>query len=301
MPTFMLNTAYWSVTQSLMATEYNIHEYTDYRTFLRSYSQDMKQKKVTWSYGAFAQALKLKTTSSITKIVQGQRDAGPEITEKMISFFGFNEKQAQYFRDLVRLEKIKKDPRLSLILMEKMGKEHPDGSLKIMDDKSFLVISNWYYLALRELCRMKKFKEEPQWIANLFQFKVTARDISHAIRTLLDIGLLKRKSNGRLYVDHGRLNTTNDIASEAIKRYHEQMLENATVAIRKFSVDEREITSTSLLMSSKNIDVAKELIRDFKKKFERLMEEDSGDQVFQLQIQLFPLTKKVDQRTANEV
>ncbi len=36
---------------------------------------------------------------------------------------------------------------------------------------------------------------------------------------------------------------------------------------------------------------AKELIRDFKKKFEKLMEEETGDRVYQIQIQLFPLTK----------
>lgn len=270
----------------------NLNKFTDYRTFLVAHVQDMKKKKKNWSYGAWAQSLGLKTTSSITKIINGEREPGPNMTKKMVHYFEFDEKQAQYFRDLICLQKIKSNPRLSVLLMEKMGKDYPDSRLRVMDDKSFLIISNWYYLALRELCRMQNFKEEPEWISEIFLFKVTSREISQAIKTLVQLDLLKRDSKGLLYLHEGRLDTSNDIASEAIKRYHEQMLEHAKSAIRKITVEEREITSTSLLMSSANLKMAKDLIREFKQKFEKLMEEDCGDRVYQLQIQLFPLTKK---------
>jgi hypothetical protein len=46
-----------------------------------------------------------------------------------------------------------------------------------------------------------------------------------------------------------RIDTTNDIASEAIKRYREQMLEHAKAAVRRVTLREREITSTSMVMS----------------------------------------------------
>ncbi|MGZ3796230.1 MAG: DUF4423 domain-containing protein [Pseudobdellovibrionaceae bacterium] len=270
----------------------NINQFTDYRSFLLAHVQDMKSTKKNWSCGVWTQTLGLKTTSSITKILNGERDPGPQITERLIHYFRFDTKQAQYFRDLIKLQKIKHDPRLSVLLMEKMGKNHPDAKLRIIDDKSFQVISNWYYLAVRELCRMRNFKEDPEWIAEEFLFKVTARETASAIKTLLALGLLVRNAKGHLCLAEGRLNTANDISNEAIKRYHEQMLENAKRALRTVPPNEREITSTTLVMSSSNMEKAKELIRDFKNNFEKLMEEDSGDRVFQIQIQLFPLTKK---------
>lgn len=275
-----------------MQTDLQIQKFSDYRTFLQAHVQHMKRHKAQWSYGAWSKSLGLKTTSSITKIIQGQREPGPDVTEKMIRYFRFNEKQAQYFRDLIRLQKIKNDPRLSVLLMEKIGKDFPNSSLRLMDDKSFLIISNWYYLALRELCRMTGFSEDPEWISQQFIFKVTAREISSALRVLIDMGMLKRDSKNRLQIVEGRLDTNNDIASEGIKRYHEQMLDHAKSALRRVSIEDREITSTSLLMSSKQMATAKELIREFKQKFERLMENESGDQVYQIQIQLFPLTNK---------
>lgn len=276
-----------------MKTSVNIIRHTDYRTFLLAHVQEMKDQKPSWSYGAWSKTLGLKTTSSITKIVQGIRDPGPEITEKLVAYFKFTDRQARYFRDLIRLQKIKKDPRLSILLMEKMGKDHPNSSLRIMDDKTFLVISNWYYLALRELCRAKGFREDPEWISERFLFKVTPREIQTAIKTLTELNLLVR-IEGRLTLAEGCLDTTNDIASEGIKRYHEQMLENAKLALRRVSPEDREITSTSMLIHSRNLEYAKELIRDFKKKFERLLEEEEGDQVYHLQIQFFPLTELIE-------
>jgi uncharacterized protein (TIGR02147 family) len=277
-----------------MTSELNIQHFSDYRVFLQAYAQDMKRQKKNWSYGAWALKLGLKTTSSITKIINGEREAGPQLIEQLVHYFKFNSKQAQYFRDLVQLQKIKHDPRLSVLLMEKMGKDSPQSLSRIMDEKSFLIISNWYCLAVRELCRLKKFQENPEWIAEEFLFKVTAREINTALKTLISLDLLKRDNKGRLRLADGRLDTSHDIASEAIKRYHEQMLEHAQSALRTIPVHEREITSTTLVMSSEKLQKAKELIRDFKIKFEQIMEEDSGDKVFQFQIQLFPLTKKIE-------
>lgn len=276
-----------------MTARINVTHFTDYRSFLQAHIQDMKQHKRSWSFGSWANTMGLKTTSSITKIIRGQRHPGPEITRKLIHYFKFNSKNAQYFRDLVHLEKIKNDPLLSVLLMEKIGKQHPDSRTRIMDDKSFLIISNWYFLALRELIRIQGFKEDPLWIAEQFIFKTTSRDISNAIKTLIEMQLIRRDENGKLVISEGRIDTTSDIASEAIKRYHEQMLEHAKTAVRRFSTEQRELTSTTLLMKSNKINEAKELIREFKSKFEQIMEEESGDQVFQIQIQLFPVTNSI--------
>ena len=89
----------------------------------------------------------------------------------------------------------------------------------------------------------------------------------------------------------GRIKTTNDIHSEAIKRYHEQMLDNAKEAIRKIDVNSREYTSSTFTMRSSNIPKAKELVREFREKFTKLLEEENGDGTFHIQVQFFPLTK----------
>ncbi len=270
--------------------------FTDYRAFLIAHVQDCKRRKPDWTFGIFARQLGLKDPSSITKIIQGQREPGDAITGKLIHYFSFSPKDAQYFKDLIRLRKIKDDPRMTVMLLEKMGKDHPNATFRLLDDKSFQVISNWYCIAIREMVKLDQFVADPAWISKMLQFKVTPTEASKAIDLLVNVGLLERVE-GKLLVREGRFHTSNDLSSEAIKRYHESMLDNAKEAIRKFNVDEREFSAASLTMSSSRIGEAKELIREFKSRFAKLLEEDKGDITSQIQIQFFPLTKILTKKT----
>ena len=274
-----------------MKNEISIRQFTDYRTFLIAHSQDMKRIRPEWSYGSWAKRLGLKATSSITKILHGEREPGDQITEQLVNYFQFDERDATYFRDLVRLNKIRKDPRLSLLLLEKMSKENPQVAYRFLDDKTFSVISNWYYLPLRELIGSPQFVEDAEWIVKQFRFKLTAREVTQAVETMLELNLIQRTDDGRLSLATGRISTNNDVASEGIKRYHEQMLDHAKLALRNTEMGEREFTASSLSLRIESLEKAKEVIRDFRRHFADLIEETEGDIVYQLQIQLFPLTK----------
>ncbi len=247
----------------------------------------------------FARQVGLKDPSSITKIIQGQRDPGPQITRKLVRYFRFSVRDARYFEDLVRLRKVKDDPRLSVLILEKMGKTHPDAALRLLDDKTFALIANWYCLAIREMTRLESFVADPNWISSTLEFQVTPTEASRAIELLIEVGLLERKKN-KLVIRDGRFHTTNDISSEAIKRYHESMLDHAKTALRKFEPSRREFTSETLTLKAARIPEAKELIREFKSRFTALLEENSGDLTAQIQIQFFPLTRTKSGEALNQ-
>ena len=275
----------------------SVCSYSSYRAFLLAHAQGQKEQNRRWTYGSWAKKLGLKSTSSITKIVKGERHPGPDITDRLVRYFRFAPKEESYFHDLVSLQKVQNDPRFAVLLMEKMGKEHPDGKIRLLDDKEFFVISHWYVLAIREMVRMNEFCEEPSWIAKRFLPKLTAREVKEAIAALEQTGLVKRDRQGKLAVSEGRVHSGNEVASEGIKRYHTQMLDNAKSALRQVPVDQREMTASTLVISSEKLPEAKQLIREFKSKFARLLEDVSGDRVYQMQIQLFPLTKSNHKET----
>jgi uncharacterized protein (TIGR02147 family) len=179
-----------------------------------------------------------------------------------------------------------------MMLMEKMGREHPDAHLHVLSDKSFEIISNWFCMTIREMVRLVDFQEDPEWIQERLMFDVSIDEIRQAIKDLLHQGLIRRDDQGKLISSPGLLHTTNDIASEGIKRFHEQMLDNAKSSLRTVDVDLREFTAETLTINTSSIPEAKELIREFKAKFARLMEELEGDETYQLQVQFFPLTGK---------
>jgi uncharacterized protein (TIGR02147 family) len=268
-----------------------VHKFTDYRSFLLAHVQDKRKENPNWTFGIWARSLGLKDPSSITKILQGQRHPGKQITERLVNYFNFKNNEGQYFSDLVAFHKVKDDPRLSVMLLEKMGKQNPDLSSRVLDDKTFSLISNWYCFAIREMVRLDRFFENPDWISKTFHFKVTPKEAERALALLIEVGLLVRSDTGKLAIQTGLFKTKNDFANEALKRFHESSLENAKLAIRSIDVAEREITASVFAMKRSSIPRAKELIREFKDKFESLLEEDDADGVYQVNIQFYPLTK----------
>lgn len=276
-------------------TKLKVKQFTDYRAFLLAHVQDKRKENPQWTYGIWSRKLGLKDPSSITKILQGQRHPGKQITDRLTKYFNFNSNEGQYFHDLVSFYKVKDDPRLSVLLLEKMGKQNPDLNSKILDDKSFALISNWYCFAVREMVRLDGFFEDPDWISKSFNFKVTPSEAERAISMLLQVGLLERDNAGKLKVRNGIFKTETDYVSEALKRFHESSLDNAKLALLTIDVQDREFLASVFAMRRSNIPQAKELIREFKDRFESLLEEDNTDAIFQIQIQFYPLTKKMRQ------
>jgi len=223
------------------------------------------------------------------------------MVESLVRYFTFGEKDAEYFRDLVRLSKLKEDTRLSTLIIEKMGKKFANGAMKFVDEKTFNVISNWYHLPIREMVRMRQFRSDPLWISRNLVFKVGVREVGQALRNLTDLGLVAVGTDGRMALAEGRLNTGDDVANEAVRRHHEEMLENARASLRMVPVDKREITSQCIAISSSKLAQAKELIRQFQDKFSELMEDEADcDVIYQMQIQFFPLTREVSHHEISE-
>jgi len=274
-----------------MSQAANLFEFSDYRAYLNAHYQMAKRRNQRWSYGAWAKQLRLQSTSSLTKVLHGQRQAGSELASKFIRYFEFNHKEAAYFEDLVSLAKLKHDPRLSVLLMEKMEREHPDGAIRILSDDEFKLISEWYPYAIRQLVKRKRFVESPNWIAQQFRFHLSPTEAVNALSLLLRLGLLKRDAKGRLRHAVSKVDTSSDVASEALKRHYEQLFAQTTQAIRTVPVLERELTATTFLMKSEDLPRAKEYIRKLREDFVRQFESEEGDGVFRVQLQLLPLTK----------
>jgi len=265
--------------------------HNDYRAYLNAHYQKVKRRNRRFSYGSWAKQLNLRSTSSLTKVLHGQRQAGPELAGKLSKYFEFNQKEAQYFEDLINLAKLKNDSRLSVLLMEKLERENPDGPIRVLTDDEYQLISEWYPYAVRQLVKRKRFVESPNWIAQQFRFPLTATEAKKALQLLIRLELLKRDARGRLRQVSRVIDSTNDISSEALKRHHEQTLAQASDAIRSIPLEERTIANTTFSMKAEDIPQAKEYLRKMRLDFVRRFEQEDGEGVFRVQVQFFPLTK----------
>ncbi|MNL31612.1 hypothetical protein D3C87_1534100 [compost metagenome] len=168
-----------------------------------------------------------------------------------------------------------------------VGPEKPH----VLDEEVLSVVKDWEHYAILAYLQLNKAKQSPGDIAKAL--RVPQAKFLRAVTNLEKTGLLKREGN-RLKGTHNSLGTSRGIPSPALREAHAQYIEKAKSALNEFSIDERDITGTTMAVSSKNLPKAKELIRQFRSELSELLEQGETDEVFRLNIQLFPLTHNKD-------
>ena len=292
-----------TITRSF-SSKNNLHEQlynaSSFRSFLRTHFEDKKEQNSNWSLGAWARLMGLSGTSGLSMILNGSRNPGEKVTDELSRYFGFSKDEESYFRNLIKLEKIQKDPELASLLKEKLTKQNPKGKFLRLSVEQFEVISRWHCYLLRELILRPSFIENPRWISNISKFKLTVKEVETAISSLITAGLVTRDENDKLIPCSSHFDTSNDIPCSALKKYQRSVMDLAKKSLEETPVNLREVRSMSLNMSPENMTKAKSLIREFEDQFAALLENTSSSgEVYQLNIQLFPMTN-IQKENINE-
>jgi uncharacterized protein (TIGR02147 family) len=87
---------------------------------------------------------------------------------------------------------------------------------------------------------------------------------------------------------------SSDVPSEAIRKFHKQILQKALSAVDAQSVDERNLSVVTGAVSTEDLPEYNRLIKGFRRKMNSLFEKNKkkSDQVYCLSVQFFRLTEK---------
>ncbi|MCM0606208.1 MAG: TIGR02147 family protein [Xanthomonadaceae bacterium] len=172
---------------------------------------------------------------------------------------------------------------------ESKGNIKPKKVIQLSIDR-FHAIAHWYHLAILDLTTTKNYKPDPKSIAN--RLGITPIEVRDALDRLERIGLLIKK--GSTFVKANRfINFLPEKSELAVRTHHREMMERASLAMNDASQDaysKRTITSNTLAISASKVKEAKALVHEFRERFVELVSKGVGDEVYQMNIQFFPLT-----------
>jgi uncharacterized protein (TIGR02147 family) len=267
-------------------SEIRVQDYSDYRLYLSEYFRAKKLKNPNFTWGSWARRLGLKNNTSLLKIVNGQREAGPAIQKSLSSYFSFNNYEKDYFEKLVRISKLKrKDPEASLALYNRITQRAGKSVRREIDLETFQKVSEWVFYFLRQAKKIGMDCSQPETVMEKMRFPLPKGQIKNAIRVLKESGLESTTMG---------LGTQNDIASMAIQRYHKSVLDLAKLALDEVPVEQREYQASVLSVKKSDIPKLKLFLRDLMdevdEKFESKNPSESNE-IYQIQIQAFPLSK----------
>ena len=160
-----------------------------------------------------------------------------------------------------------------------------------------------------EEIEMDQFAHFSEWqnyailsLMNIPNFIINSKNISKrlgisevmaklAIDRLLRLGIIYR--DGDKFKRGKPIKFENEVASSATRKFQRQLLDKAVESLEERDMDEREISSMTLAMSSKLIPYARKKIREFRRELTAELESmETPDEVYNLTVQICPVSKK---------
>jgi uncharacterized protein (TIGR02147 family) len=146
---------------------------------------------------------------------------------------------------------------------------------------------------IREMVGLADFRFDPQWIASRLSGEVTVAEVARALKTLFSLGLIR--SEGSNVVQSEPTVETEDVTdvSALIPQFHRTMMNKAQEAQDLVAASLREITGMTITLGDDDLDQLKQEVMEFRrsvfKKYGQV--KPSHNRVYQINLQMFPLTK----------
>lgn len=270
----------------------NIIEYLNYRQFLQDFYLSKKKDNASYSYRVFVNKGELGSPSHMKMVIDGSRNLTLSTIPKYIKAIGFRKKsESQYFELLVHYNQETVPDKKIKFFNDIMALKQKQG-LSILEKHQFDLLAHWFYVAIYVLIDLKNFKADPEWISDRLRKKVSTRQVLEALDALEKLQLIEKDPEKGYRQTAGALSTPDDVQSMSIHRYHRDMIEEALYCLRNDPPHVREFNGVTLKISKDKLQVLKDKIRTFRKEINELTSNmEDVDQVYQLNIQLFPLTE----------
>jgi uncharacterized protein (TIGR02147 family) len=226
--------------------------------------------------------------SRLSDVLNGRYGLSVAAATEIAKCLGLNEDETRSFCDLVEARHAR-DRRKRHEAQARVALASARYNSLSLD--SFQVISEWYHFAILELATTKEFRSSSTWIAR--QLELNPAVVTGAVARLQRLGLLREDDRGNWFPAERFTASPDGTPSEAVKRFHRQILEKALIAIDCQTVEERDLSSMILAIDPAHIAEAKAEIKKFRRAFDAKFGSSTAKQrVYCLATQFFSLQTK---------
>ena len=278
--------------EKIILTEPDVLQYTNFRVYLRDYYEYKKKTQPSFSLRFFAEKAGLSSHAHLKLTIDGKRNITKGTVLKLIQGLGLEKQRAAYFESLVFFNQAQNDAEKQIYYAQLL-KASPRSKLHKMDKAQFRIFREWHHSVILEMVALKGFRPIPDWVSRKLRGMVTPSQVQESFDLLMELGLLVKTANG--YRQRDPLLTTEDeVQDMMVKLYHQQMLRISANMMNELPSAERDISALTFSIKredfpnlKKHIQLMRKELLDFSAK------PGEADDVVQVNIQLFPLTRGV--------
>ncbi len=255
---------------------------------LRQIFLDRKERNAAYSSRSFARDLGMSQTL-LSLVLNGKRPLTVKQAAQISILLELTSEDTERFLELTLLALPENSKGISKLRRQR--KELPKPIFMDYAVERFKVISQWYHLAILDLTTTATFKNDQNWIAK--RLGVSTYEVRDAIERLIALGFLEKTADSLRKVD-SKLYFATQASESAVRNFHKQMIDKAKSKLdetRPADFAARDISSITMAVRKDRIAEAKTRIKKFQMELATFLTEGECDEVYQMNMQLFGLTK----------
>lgn len=270
-----------------------IFDYVDHVKFMNDMVEYMKKEIKAFSFRYFAKKSGFASQSALKFFLDNKRNLSSDSISKICKGFSLEPTESKYFESLVKLNQETSNEKKNQYFHE-MLKIQKKKKIKLISSDQYEYFSNWYNPAIRELVRCKDFQGDPKWIAKRIFPMISVIEARESLRLLERLGLICKNEKGDYILTERAVTTERELLSMSVRNFHREMGHRAVESLDAVSLDRRDFSGITFGLPASKVQKLKDKLNEFREELNSTLGslEDETDEVYHLNIQLFPLTKK---------
>ncbi len=267
----------------------SIYTYLNLSQFLSDRFDAEKQKDSLLTVKAWAARVGFDSPDAFINILKGKSSLKMKLAVVFEKGLNLDASEFNYFKALILYSNLKLDEEkkvLEVLLTQYRPKSSEEAVVRVNDGTIF---SSWLDGAILEMGKLQNVQTSEIEIESRLRKKVTKELLNERIVKLCEAGLLKRSQDGSLKTIHDSVSTTTDYPIPSVQKYYSEVSQLAMEAAT-LPAKEREFQCFSMAMNKEDLTFIKTMIRDFRTRVENSVSGNDLQDVYQINLQCFPVT-----------
>jgi uncharacterized protein (TIGR02147 family) len=266
----------------------NIFDYLDYREYIRDHYREQKGKKSFFSYRFIGNRVGM-DSSYVIKVLQGNLHISRKKIPQFVTLLDLSGGEAEYFETLVLFCKAKTEMERKLCFEKLFSISMVKANR--LEAHQYEFFQKWYYSAIWAIINCSGFNGNYRALARQCSPAITAWDAKRAVLLLERLRFIAKDPDGKYHTTSSNLTTGSKWQSLAIEQYQHEMMRLADASIEHYKKPERDLSTVTLNVAESALPEIRDHINRFRSSLISMINNYRGsDRVYQLNVQLFPLS-----------
>lgn len=288
-----------------------ISDYMDYRRYLAdwyAYRRKLSEGEIRpYSYQMFSAAANIRSPNYLKMIIEARRNLSDDMVGKFAKALGLNKEHTEEFRYLVHSSQAS-DPVERNVYLQKLSSLRVDRKLKSgeIDRKTWEKIPNWVAWIIYAMVDQEGVKFDLPTLKRLLRGKASESEIDEGLSSLLAGGeLVRDEKSGELMKARHLIDNPEDVPVALVRKLQAQLMLLGLESLYQDAPVDREFGTLTMSLTKAEFEEVKFKLRQLRKSIHKdnaiARGQGKGERVYQLNIQLFPVSNRADGVEEKEV